>query len=530
MAFSIEASAYSSIQAAIDYAIANDIPEILLPEGVTQLTSELQIPALASSRPLILRGRPHRSIDQPTKGTTLKATASMRSVFAILSANHRLQDVLIDANRNATYGLYLKNTYASHFDNVLVMNAITDGWHFEGDSSTNNSVIMIGCWAHANGTTHATSTIKAEYDSLFGTVQQIAGTAATTATSATITISGGPDLTTLGIRKNDFVRVGGTASSAYFGIISSVTSNTIVVQSQLVPQTTGSGLPFAIFVGFGVNLEEGTNNNILVVVGGDYRGSSGSNFNVQGLFGSSFVGCAFEFGHFAGFSVGRADGSVAIAGTLLDNCYFEANQAAEIWANQCTSLTITSPTFASVNPPYAIRPHLTTLLPAQGVLQANGLRTVLQSGTEQDFVFELRNNGGTIEHRFISDFLNGGAAAGATRINGASSSYNTTPSIGSGTPFTAGAGIQSGNRILFDTAEQPNAPHFRPPSAVVEVDSTGLAPRVYATRINDNVNGITLTRFALGFVTANGAAFNINNTNIGTGKQILVRVTGGYIK
>jgi hypothetical protein len=529
MAFSIEASDYPSIQDAIDDAIANDIPEVRLPEGVTDLSSELQIPVLASSRPLILRGRPHRSIDQSV-GTTLRADASMRSVLAILSANHRVQDIKIDADRNATYGLYLENTYASHFDNVLAMNAIADGWHFASSSSNNNSVRMSGCWAHANGTTYATSGIASEYNTLFGTTSTISGTAATTAASATITISSGPDLTTLGIRKNDFVRVGGTASTAYFGIISSVTSTTIVVQSQLVPQTTASGLAFAIFVGFGVNLTEGSNNNILVVVGGNYRGSSGSNFNVQGLFGSTFVGCSFEFGHFAGFSVGRADGSTPVEGTLLDNCYFEANQAAEIWANQCTNLTITGPTFGSVNPPYDIRPHLTTFSPAQGVLQLNGLRTVLQSGAEQDFVFELRNNGGTIEHRFISDFLNGGAAAGATRINGQSSSYSTTPSVGSGTGFTAGAGIQGSNRILFDTAEQPNAAEFRPPSAVVEFDSTGNAPRVYATRINDNVNGVTLTRFALGFVTSNGAAFNINTTNIAAGKQILVRVTGGYIK
>jgi hypothetical protein len=85
--------------------------------------------------------------------------------------------------------------------------------------------------------------------------------------------------------------------------------------------------------------------------------------------------------------------------------------------------------FESVRPPYKIRPEGLTPIPAQGLLLSNGLRTLLPSGTEQNFVFELRNNDGTLEHRFVSDSATGGTPVGASQINGASPTFSATPGL-----------------------------------------------------------------------------------------------------
>jgi hypothetical protein len=525
----IDASMYPTIQDAINAAIAATPGPVavVLPDGPTFLTSEVQIPVLPQSRPLTLLGRRHRGIDQ-NKGTTLIATAPMRSMIAVLSANHRIQDIRMDANRQARYGLYMQNSYASQFDNVLIMNALLDGWHFTSDNSNNDAVHMVNCWAHANGTTFATAAIASQYQGLFAPVQTIGGTASISAGNTTINVTGGPDLTTLGIRRNDFVRVGDPANTAFFGTVDSVSVSSIVVQPQVVPQMSGAGLPFAAFVGFGVNLANAVDNNVLVVSGGQFRGNSGSNFNVQGLFGSTFIGCVFTFGHFAGFSVSRTHDDAVGQGTLLQNCYFEANQAAEIWADRYTDVTVLAPVFQSVRPPYKIRPHELTSSPARGMVVSNGIRTLLPAGTEQTFVFELRNNGGTLEHRIVSDSVNGSPTSGASQINGASPTFTATPTLGAGTGFAAGAGIVQ-NSIVFDTVAQAPAPDFRPPSAVVEADGTARRPGVSVTQLSSNVGGTTVSRFALAF-SDNGNPFPLTTAGIQPGQRLAVRVAGGSIR
>lgn len=526
----IDASQYPTLQAAIDAAI-NATPgpvTVFLPDGPTFLNAEVVIPVLPQSRPLSIIGRRHRGIDQ-NKGTTLIANVPMRSMLAILSANHRLQDVRFDANRQAQYGIFLQNTYASQFDNVLVMNALQDGWHFTSANSNNDSVMLTNCWAHANGTTFATAAIAPQYQGLWAPVQTIAGTASIQAGNTTINVAGGPDLATLQIRRGDFVRIGASANTAFFGVVDSVSPSAIVVQPQVAPQTSGTGLPFAIFVGFGVNLSEAFDNNVVVVVGGQYRGSPGACFNVQGLFGSTIVGAAFTFGHFAGLSISRSSTEHAGRGTIVENCYFEANQAAEIWVDNYEDVTILGPTFESVNPPYDIRPELVTAAPAQGVLVSNGVRTLLPAGTEQNFVFELRNHGGTVQHRIVSDAVNGGPAPGASQIHGASNAWTATPNVGPGTGFAAGAGIAQSS-ILFDTAAQAPLQFYRPPSAVVERDTTARRPGVMVTQLSADVVGVTRSRFALSFVTNTGEPFPLTTAGIQPGQQLAVRVGGGYIR
>jgi hypothetical protein len=535
---------YPTIQDAINAAASNATSApiaVVLPDGVTSIAAELQIPLLTQpSYPITLIGRRARSFDQPDAGgTTLVASASMRSVLAILSAQHRIQDVVFNAAGQATYGLFLQNVYGSQFDNVTAENAIYDGWYFTADNPeasevNNDSVLMNNCWAQQNGTMYVTAGLQGVYPALPGTLKVINGTASITSSSPTITFSGVPDLTTLvpAPRPDDFVRIGGTnGDPSFYGKIASITANTITLQGDLLPQSPGASEDFALFVGFGVNLTNAQDNNILVVTGGQYRFNAASNFNVQGLFGSTFIGPEFIGSYFAGFSVSRTIGTSIGQGTMLQNCYFEENQAAEVWADNYTDVTIVSPMFESVNPPYKIRPEVLTSAPAQGVVVSNGLRTVLPSGTEQNFVFELRNDNGTLQHRFVSDFGTGGVPAGASQINNAVNTWTATPQVGPTTALAAGAGIVQ-NAIVFDTADQPPAPWFLPPAASVEVCSLGSAcPSVYVSQMSSDIDGATTNRLILGCVTATGGQpFVLTTDSIPAGTQISIRLAGGYIR
>ena len=532
---------YPTIQDAINAAALNATSApiaVVLPDGVTSISAELQIPLLTQpSYPITLIGRRARAFDQPDAGgTTLVATAPMRSVLAILSAQHRIQDVVFNAAGQATYGLFLQNVYGSQFDNVTAEYAIYDGWYFtaanpDAPEVNNDSVLMTNCWAQQNGTMWVTAGLQSVYPSLPGTLKVIAGTASITVSSPTITFSGTPDLTTLvpAPRTDDFVRIGGANSGpSFYGKIASITANTITLQGDVLPQWSGASVDFALFVGFGVNLTNAQDNNILVVTGGQYRFNAASNFNVQGLFGSTFIGPEFIGSYFAGFSVSRTIGTSIGQGTMLQNCYFEENQAAEVWADNYTDVTIVSPMFESVNPPYKIRPEVVTSTPAQGVVVSNGLRTVLPSGTEQNFVFELRNDAGTLQHRFVCDAGTAGAPAGASQIADAVPVWNPTPMITPYNGFLAGAGI-AGNMVIFDTAAQAPAQWFRPPSASVEVASFPQVPMVFVTQTDVDAGGSTYPRLALGF-TVLGEPFLLSTQSIPPGTLIAIRLGGGYIR
>lgn len=196
----------------------------------------------------------------------------------------------------------------------------------------------------------------------------------------------------------------------------------------------------------------------------------------------------------------------------------------------CNDVTIVSPMFESINPPYWLRPQMLTASPARGVVVSNGLRSVLPSGTEQNFVFELGNNGGTLQHRFVSDFGTGGVPAGASQINDAVNTWTATPQVGPATALAAGAGIFQ-NAIVFDTADQPPAPWFLPPAATVEVCSFGAErPGVYVSQMTSDIDGATTNRLILGFVTAGGQPFALTPESIPAGTQISIRLAGGYIR
>src|SRR5205807_7696227 len=118
--------------------------------------------------------------------------------------------------------------------NGATTNALLDGIHC--DNLGLNQAIETSYWfSYNNGKLYATAAILGQYTAIGAggpLVLQaaIAGTATTVAGSDTITIVGGPNLTSLGIRIGDILRVGSVASTSYFGQIASVTANTVVVE------------------------------------------------------------------------------------------------------------------------------------------------------------------------------------------------------------------------------------------------------------------------------------------------------------
>lgn len=148
----------------------------------------------------------------------------------------------------------------------------------------------------------------------------------------------------------------------------------------------------------------------------------------------------------------------------------------------------------------------------------------------QQFSLEIKNNGGTIQHRIITSHLDPATAPSANLIqciSGASATYQNTPTVGAGTGFGGvGVGITA-TAIYFDTNTQTRASNWS--TAVVEYydgNNTRTRPAVGFDSIN--INGTTRQRLAI-FLTDDmtGAAVAVNTTLLPAGKTIGIKVFAG---
>lgn len=144
----------------------------------------------------------------------------------------------------------------------------------------------------------------------------------------------------------------------------------------------------------------------------------------------------------------------------------------------------------------------------------------------QCFTVEIINTAGTLQHRIVAGPFNLTASGYATKISGASATLANTPTVGAGTGFTNGAGIDGGNAIVLNTAAQTSATLWV--TANVEYhDGNTVNPTAAAVFSSTDVNGTTRNRLMIYITNAmTGANWTINTTNLPAGKSIFVKVTG----
>jgi hypothetical protein len=334
----------ATIQALIDANNPTGIG-VILRSGTYLVNTELR-PAVGY--PLLLSGAPWNY--PGAGGTTIRATAAIRSVLSILSSISHVSDLRIDANQQATYALYLNFSSLSVFSSVYATNAIKDGWFL--DTSINDTSNLLNCWAVNNGTIYITAGIAGQHSLQRTSV--IAGTATATNGSATITIVGGPDLTTLGIRKGDWIRTGSgalNASSTFAGQIDHWTATTVVLMGPAHPMLpnaaqAGSGLGYAIFIGDGWReVYGGSDNNINRIEGGIWRGNAGAAMSFHGLFGPTVIGTQADTNGFCAYAIGDADGIRRVFRSAFVRPYSEDdNGYCDFFFGDSSETTIISPT------------------------------------------------------------------------------------------------------------------------------------------------------------------------------------------
>jgi hypothetical protein len=145
------------------------------------------------------------------------------------------------------------------------------------------------------------------------------------------------------------------------------------------------------------------------------------------------------------------------------------------------------------------------------------------------FGVQINNNSGTLRHR-----MGFGQVAGTTasnfidRISNASTTYADTPTgTDADTAFASGLKVSttSAYAVVFDVAAQTTANGLA--TAVIQDNSTGTALNVAVDYESFDVNGTTRNRMSFYYTNASsGAAFNINTTNIPSGKNLITRFYG----
>lgn len=179
--------------------------------------------------------------------STIKAApgSGLRSILTLRTSGCVVENVSLDGNATAKTCLYMFGASLCKFSNLHVANALLDGGRVcgDGDAAHHSSLDLataawvrgVSCELRATDlTTHA------------------ACRCATTSGSVTVTFSGGPDLTTLGI-----VAGGGTpagiwilhSGGIYQGHIMAVTADTVTLRNadfDVPPTFTESGLHWVI--------------------------------------------------------------------------------------------------------------------------------------------------------------------------------------------------------------------------------------------------------------------------------------------
>jgi hypothetical protein len=191
------------LQALIDtVATTSGSSVITLRNGVYLLSAELKLPDYGTEftqNEVILRGSGWRFTSG--KGTVLRATAPVRSVVAIRGNTNLVQELTIDANRLATYGIYCFHAgLISVIDHVQILNAKRDGIFLDSAGAASSDTLRIrDVQSMQNGTVfYGSAAVNALFSGYGGVKTAAAGTISITIGSRII--SGvGTLFTTLGL-------------------------------------------------------------------------------------------------------------------------------------------------------------------------------------------------------------------------------------------------------------------------------------------------------------------------------------------
>ena len=513
----------AAIQAAINACVAASDGvkrRIYLSGREWSIDTKLTIPA--GARAIHLFGDPHDF--GFAGGTILRATGTWAAgtpMLEVLSSYHSFADLKFDADRRADYGVYFQNATLTHWTRVHIWNALLDGGHCPM-TGLNQGNTFDRCTFIHSGTVHATAGIINDFKN--GWKMQINGTAATTAGNAVITISNGPPprgLTALKIRPGSFIRVGGTEATAFYGQILSVTTNTVTLQLLDLPAQSLTSQPYAIGVGNNWHEERSDKNGFNHFVNGSIlRGAGGAGIWMNALYGDSVRDSLVDYNGMVGIAFGTNDNIGSAFQCVADHVYMEENTVDYFFGNG-VDVAIREPT---IN--LSVFSAGTT---ANGTITRKGRVESVKYGAPQNFLIEVRNNGGMLEHRIAAERWDGFASLGADKIIGASVTWTQTPSVAAGVDFATGVGIVAAapHILLLKVALEQN-PAING-TAVVEFNSTALGGTTltpYASLTTDsvNVNGVTLVRPAIYLSTTSGAFINWSTANIGTGESIGIRV------
>jgi hypothetical protein len=515
-----------------DYQVVQDIftaaiaacTKVEFQEGTYLFATEAQVPVNTGQNSCAIHifGSKGAYSIPVHSGTVLKATnESMRSVLAVLSRNHHFSDLWIDADDKATYGIFLDGSSFSTFERVGVEEAEIDCWITDDDTGTSYYEQIAG---QLCGMTYCTSGICGQYSSR---KTQISGTATITSASTSVPIAAGTDLTTLGIRKGDIVRVGAALSTSFYGAIESVNATTITLQTSTSnrPTATLAAQEFAIGVGDGFHHIVAPNDNVNTFIAPFLRGNGGSGMgmHLSTSYGDTIIGGQFDLNNFFALTIGSSDNLSLVDGATLIRPYTEGDHAGSMWVgNGVENLTIDSPLFASL-PEF----RGSYLDGGSCSIQRKDYVESLQQGAPQNFLFEMTNDTGTLKHKFVSEHFIGNGTNNATKITGASLTLTATPSVNAGVAFAAGAGISSATPqyLLLNTA---NAQSVKPQSvATIEFNSTGTQYLATVRPVTIDVNGVNITRTALLLTNpTSGAQIAWDTTTIPAGTTISVRFNG----
>jgi hypothetical protein len=522
---------YQCLQDAFDYGSTNSV-DVYVPAGIYMTSQKIDI----DGKPVIIRGAPHDFWTGDTN-TIIKSSATATTPISVTTPRHKLYDLELNANGLANYGLYMCGAGYSTFTGIYAHHALFDGFNNANVASCNNNHITCNnCQSSNNGKLYATSGMSGTSGGLgnVGQLVSISGTAATTAANATITVTGGPDFTTFGVRKGDLVAVmpaGGSVLTASYHLIESVTATTIVTQANYYnrPQYTASGLEYAIGVGSGWRDMRNGNGGVSVLNNCTFFGNGSSGIHMDAAYGHLVTSGDVSYNGLAGISFGVSDNSGAITGAQINNLYCE--DVAMCYFLGAGSIVINSMNGTSFD---TIGADLTTVYGteiqgADAIINTAGTEYIWEQGEMQNFVLQVRNNGGTIEHRIVGEFMSsagsGSASSAANRVAGASTTYAVSPALSAGTGFTSGGGILSSTSfVLNNTRTQSSTLAL---TAVIENNTTGTGfTATIGPLLATNIGGTTRNWARVYLLNSSGTSVNWSTANIPAGSYVAVRITG----
>lgn len=514
----------STFAASVTAASAVGGGVVYLPGGDCRANTELSLPI--STNPIRLVGV-GQNYTGGTTGTVITATSSSvaRSVLAVLSPYHTISGIKFDANHATSYGLYFANSTLARLDRVATVRAKLDGMH-SAASGINQAMWLSACYSVDNGALYATAGIAGDYTNNL-TPTTVAGTAAMVSGNSTITITGGPDLTVFGARKGDFIRVGSSPLTAYYGQIKSIpTSTTVVLEDVGLPTTSLSAQDYAIGIGWGWYEEKFSSNGYNKFDAGSiFRKNGAGGIWMNALYGDTADTVLADFNSFVGIAFGTADNVSTTFESQARHVYME-NNFVDYFIGDAANVAIEEPTSNSAIQIVDVGTATTT-----GTVRRRGVVESLALGAPQNFSVQVENVAGTLKHRIVADVIQGFSSNTVYKVNGASVTYTNTPSIGAGTGFTTGIGIVTAapQLLTLDTVGAAQNAGISG-SAVVEFNSTGTAYLATISTDSRNINSSTKNRTVLYLTNqTTGAIVNWDTTAIPAGTSIAVRFTG-YIK